>query len=302
MKIGVTGGTGFIGQYLLKQKQRENDFYIVMTSRQDVQEYYQSDNIEYICCEYEKEDVFDIFKECDAIVHLGAQRPVGKNKNRMEDYWESILFTERLFEFAYNNSILNIVNISSGSVYDQTLNLPYKEEFASCPQNCYGITKLCCEKLAHMYNRNYGMHIKSLRLGRVFGVGERKEFMPAVFLERCINNEVLTVKGNENSTKDYLYVKDAVNAIIKAYEHVNACGVYNISAGIETSNLELADMYCKVFSNPSGYCVEHLEGVRETRILMDISRAKAELGFEVEFTIESALIDMSKGIGQHKVI
>ena len=302
MKIGVTGGTGFIGQYLLKQKKRENDFYIVMTAQRDIQEYYHSENIEYVCCEYEKENAFDIFKECDAIVHLGAQRPVGNNRNRMEDYWEGILFTERLFEFAYNNNILNIVNISSGSVYDQTLNLPYKEESASRPQNCYAIAKLCCEKLAHMYNRNYGMHIKSLRLGRVFGVGERKEFMPAVFLERCINKEALIVKGNENSTKDYLYVKDAVNAIIKAYEHVNVCGVYNISAGIETSNLELADAYCKVFSNESGYRVEHLEGVRETRILMDISEARKVLGFETEFTLESALIDMSKEIGHRKII
>lgn len=60
--------------------------------------------------------------------------------------------------------------------------------------------------------------------------------------------------------------------------------------------MELADAYCKVFSNESGYRVEHLEGVRETRILMDISEARKVLGFETEFTLESALIDMKNEI------
>lgn len=73
MKIGVTGGTGFIGQYLLKEYSGENEF-VVITSRGSCEDLYINSNIEYITGNYNQDEFEKCFIDCDAVVHLGAKR------------------------------------------------------------------------------------------------------------------------------------------------------------------------------------------------------------------------------------
>ena len=290
-KIAITGGTGFIGQYFLKRCCMDCEMK-VLTSRADVSALFLHSNIEYVRGAYDVDGFQSLMRGCDAVIHLGAQRPVGKNKNVMQDYYQNIVSSELLFQTAEQLGIHNIVNVSSGSIYGKECELPAREDGETYPQNCYGIAKRCIEDLGQMYSRSGEMNIKSLRVARVFGVGERPEFMPAVFFEKCLKNEPLTLMGNVETSRDYIYVKDVARALEIAINHSGVSGVFNIGSGVEITNLELAEVYCEVLDNSAGCNVQHDPLATKTRMVMDVKRAREKLGFETEYSLREALADM----------
>lgn len=293
MKIAVTGGTGFIGQYLLENAD-ENHVFVVMTSRDNVEKLTQNVFVEYKKIFYDYEGFFSVLKECDAVIHLGAVRSDAKMEESFFNYMTNIETSEALFRAAKDANIKNIVNISSTAVYDSTLEMPFAEDCSAAPLSYYGVSKLTIEHIAHRYNEKYGMFIKSLRVGQALGVGEREGYMPAVFLKRCLNQEKLSIYGSGQGGKEYVYVKDIVGAILCACHKNDIKGVFNIGTGILTTNIELAETYCKVFENEAG--VELLRDKPDilTRHYMNVKKAENELGFSAKYSLEKALMDMKE--------
>ncbi len=221
-------------------------------------------------------------------------RPFPEAEKSFTNYFPSIESSKQLFEAARDNGIYNIINISSRSVYDDTIPVPYSEDGPTAPLNYYGAAKLAVEDTARIFNHKYGMKIKSLRLGPVFGLGDRPGYIPMVFLEKCLRHEKLSVYGKGQAGKEYVYVKDIVRAILTAIEKKDLNGIYNIGTGILTTNRELAETYCRVFDNPQGYelLVDKPEIV--TRYYMNVEKAKRELGYETIYSLEQGLQDMKK--------
>ena len=294
MKIGVTGGTGFIGQYLLKEYSGENEF-LVITSRGSCEDLYINSNIEYITGNYNQDEFEKCFIDCDAVVHLGAKRSSKESEESIMNYLENLRVSEELFKACLKLKIKNIVNISSTAVYDTTLQIPFDERLAVAPLSNYGAMKHAIEGVAHLFNRKYGMNIKSLRLAQVMGVGERGGYMLTIFQQRCLEQEPLNVYGKGIAGREYIYVKDVVRAIMCAIYSRTETEVFNVGNGVLTSNLELAQAFCKVFENKAGYqCLTEKTEVIE-HYLMTGKVAKKELGFEPKYTFEGALCD-KKGI------
>lgn len=293
MKIGVTGGSGFIGQHLLREYCQEHEF-VVITSGKSEKELVQSSNISYVCSDYSEESMLSAFAGCDCIVHLGAKRSNKDSEAAFHNYEDNIHFSERLFSAAKQLGILNVVNISSTAVYDKDLSCPFSEDTMVSPLSYYGVCKRTIEMCAQMCNKRWGMHIKSLRIAQVIGAGERGGYMLAIFQERCRNNQSLDVFGYGKAGKEYIYVKDVARAIICACMASEKSGVYNIGTGCFTSNVELAEAFCKVFDNQAGYrlLTDKKELVYDYR--MDVSRAKTELGFETAYDLISAIVDLKK--------
>lgn len=301
MKIGVTGGTGFIGQYLLREADENNQF-VVLTSREASDLWIKSPYITYATGKYAYESFLNIFKECDAIVHLGAVRSNPDAEKEFRNYLVNIQVSEALFQAATDLGICNIVNISSTAVYDASVSMPFFEDGKTAPLSYYGAAKLVIENIAHLYNVRKKMKIKSLRLAQVLGVGERPGYMPTIFLEKCLKGEKLSVYGQGIGGKEYIYVKDVVTAIKCAYQNSQNEGVYNIGSGILTTNRELAEFYCSAFENPAGYelLVEKPENV--VRHYMNVEKAKREIGFCAAYDVESALRDMKEQIKAENIV
>lgn len=294
MKVGVTGGTGFIGQALIQEYAHIYDFRVV-TSRADTAGL--APFAEYVRLPYDREGFKAAFQGCDAVVHLGGTVMHGlDNTVSMRPYLENISLAESVFSLCSEMSIKNVINASSVAVYDQIGETPVRESDPLQPNSAYGIAKIAVEKLAELYNRKYGMMIKSLRFGQ--GLGYQKHMEPGRFwtilLENSLRGEPIPVWGSGLTGRDVIYVKDMACAVHAALQCPESSGCYNIGTGHICTNLELAETYCRVFSNPGGIKFIPTERESMIRTCMDCSKADRELHFKARYGVQEMIEDLKR--------
>lgn len=291
MRIGLTGGTGFIGQWLIRLYASKYEF-VVLTSGNHSSEYFVHKNVCYKKGEYSPDSMREIFRGCDCLVHLGAGLSTKERETGFLNYQDNIASSENLFEAARSLGIRNVVNISSRTVYDHGRPGPYREDMVPLPMNYYAAAKLSVEHIASLYNRRFDMKIKTLRLAQIFGPGGRGGYMMEIFRQKSEAGEQITVLDNQG--KELLYVKDAAKAILCACLQPEKEGIYNVGSGIFHTNAQIADAFCKVYENKAGYVCskDHVDdGIQN---YMDVSKASKELEFQAEYTLENALRDLKE--------
>lgn len=291
MKIGVTGGTGFIGQWLLKMFSEEETF-VVLTSQKKQNTWYEHPHISYVKGTYSKEDMMSAFAGCEALIHLGAVLSDKEREKSFFGYEENIRSSETLFQTAKDLGIQNVVNISSRTVYDHSKDACFQETMIPSPMNYYAVAKLAVEHMAAMYNQKYGVKIKTLRLAQIFGPGGRNGYMMEIFRKTAQAGEKITVFDHQG--KELLYVKDAARALICACRQPKKQGIYNVGSGVFSSNAQIADTFCTVYDSMAGY--EYRVGCDDVmrQTYMDVSLAKEELGFEAAYSLEEAIRDIRR--------
>ncbi|MEE1079267.1 MAG: NAD(P)-dependent oxidoreductase [Agathobacter sp.] len=292
MKVALTGGTGFIGQYLVKEYGDKYEF-VVPTRRKEFDGF--STNAQYVHVDEDCEWV-SVFDGCEAVIHLASNVMCGMDYNlNTRDYIGNIALSERVFDACHRLGIDNVVNASSVAVYDQIDEKPMDENAPCQPNSIYGVMKLAVEKIAEIYNRRYEMKIKSLRLAQGAGISDKMD--PSSFWTMLItypySGKAIPVYGEGKTGRDVIYVKDMAHGLICALEHKDESGVFNIGTGKVTSNIELAKTFAKVFGNKDGVVyVNHEENA--IRTCMDISKAKKVLGFEPQYDLLKMAEDMKQ--------
>ena len=217
----------------------------------------------------------------DAVIHLAAIRTT---KNRDAEsflrYIPNIELATLVFNSCSYNRIRNIINVSTIGVYQKSLPEAAKEPQVDMISTLYGLSKYMVENLATYMNYHKKLNIKSLRLAQVIGWGERPDFMLSNFITKSINKEKLFVWGQGKGRREYIYIKDVVDAIITALNHSDQKGIYNIGTGVNTSHRELAEVIANVFDNLEN--IKFLEDKVEdsSTFLMNIEKAKNELGWD----------------------
>ncbi|MCR0985115.1 NAD-dependent epimerase/dehydratase family protein [Roseomonas populi] len=169
-----------------------------------------------------------------------------------------------------------VVYASSAAVYGSNGSLPLHEDSATRPLSAYGADKLGCEQHARVAGHVHGVPTVGLRFFNVFGPRQDPASpysgVISIFCDRLLRNEPLTVFGDGEQTRDFIFVEDVVRALLAAMDHVDiAAPVYNICTGHGVSVLELASL------------VAELCGVKA-----EIVRQPARAG-EVRHSIGSAL-------------
>lgn len=289
MRIGLTGGTGFIGQWILRLYASQYEF-VVLTSKHTLQEHFVHEHVIYQTGDYSQKSMYEVFRGCDCLVHLGAGLSTKEREISFLNYQDNIESSENLFETARNLGIKNVVNLSSRTVYDHGIPGPYGEDMAPVPMNYYAAAKLSVEHMASLYNRRYDMKIKTLRLAQIFGPGGRGGYMMEVFRQKCEAGEQITVLDNQG--KELLYVKDAAKAILCACQQPEKEGIYNVGSGIFYTNAQIADAFCSVYGNKAGYVCRETRNTDPLRNYMNVSKACEELCFHAEYSLMDALEDM----------
>ena len=292
MNIGLTGGTGFIGQCLLKTFAGEHRF-TVLCIEEDTDAFFSHPNVRYLHSDFSVDSICRAFADCDAIAHLAGLLSTKEREQWLLSYEPNITLPEKLFIAAQQIGISEIVNISSRTVYDQKGPSPHRESELPRPLNAYAVAKLAVEHLADLYHDRQGLNIRTLRFAQVFGAGGRNGYMMEVFRENCEKQLPLTVFDRQG--KELLYVRDAAAAVMKACSSAGRHGIYNIGTGVFHTNLEIAECFCRVYENPAGVQFSGDPDEETSPCFMDVSKAARDLGFRAGYDLEADLRDMRTG-------
>ena len=292
-KIGLTGGTGFIGQCLIREYGDDYEF-MALSSQQTFRQY--SPKATYVSGTYNYASFLEAFSDCDCIVHVGAVIPKSVSTiGSVNDFVEDLVTTEQLLQAMNTLEIKQIVFSSSVAVYNKECGKPLNEEMLCEPDNSYGLIKVAVETMIHMYERKYDLRPTILRLSQVLGYREYDESsFYAMLMNRAIKNEPLTIFGEGVSTRNYIYVKDAARAIKYAIDKPDCYGTYNIGMPFSSSNTELACAYIEGFESKS--IIEHIPVECEDKRYyeFDVSKAERIMGFTTEFDLKTMTSDIKK--------
>ncbi|ADU50833.1 NAD-dependent epimerase/dehydratase [Thermaerobacter marianensis DSM 12885] len=179
----------------------------------------------------------------EAVIHLAAQVSVERSLERPDrDVEVNVYGTLNVLRAAVAAGARRVVFASSAAVYGNPQRLPVDEEHPLEPLSVYGRSKLTAEWLIQQYARGTGLEAVILRLGNVYGPGQRPETGPVVarFFVDALRGEGPLIHGDGRQTRDFVYVTDVARAFALAL--VGPAGVVaNISGGTATAIADLAE-------------------------------------------------------------
>jgi UDP-glucose 4-epimerase len=303
VKSLVTGGAGFIGSNLVDALLARGDRVTVVddlsTGRRENLEQALAGDVELLECDIrEASALATAVSEAkpDVVFHLAAQIDVRKSvADPAFDASINVGGVANVLEAARAAECARVVFSSTGgAIYGEGdgQQLPLREDAPIAPMAPYGQSKFAGEGYLSLYERLYGLSSASLRLGNVYGprqdpLGEAGVI--AIFCGRLLAGERPTVFGDGKQTRDYIYVGDVVAALLAAAES-GATGPINVGTGCETDVLELvADLQAL---RPDAAFEPEMAPARVgevQRISIDPVRAKRELGWEAEMSLERGL-------------
>ncbi|MBD3278536.1 MAG: NAD-dependent epimerase/dehydratase family protein [Candidatus Aegiribacteria sp.] len=252
MNYIVTGCAGFIGSHLTDRLLENNntvvgidcfrDFYSREIKKKNLEAATQNPLFNLFEIDLSKDDLPDpisVFEgESFILFHLAAQAGVRKSWGSEFSVYirDNIKVTQRLLEWGLKSEILrNFVFSSSSSVYGNIKELPMKEDSTiTRPYSPYGVTKLAAENLVSLYNKNFGLPAVSCRFFTVYGPRQRPDMAFHKFIKAAINEQPITIYGSGEQTRDFTYVSDITDGLIKASSQTNG-SIYNLGGGARVS-------------------------------------------------------------------
>jgi UDP-glucose 4-epimerase len=299
MRTIVTGGAGFIGSNLVDALLERGDHVTVLddlsTGRRENLTAALERGAELV--ELDIRDAAAVAAAVErvrpeAIFHLAAQIDVRKSvADPALDARTNVEGTVNVLRAAKAVGARVINSSTGGAIYGEGQIIPAPEDHPVAPKAPYGLSKFCAEHYCELFRRLHDVSTVSLRYGNVFGprqdpLGEAGVI--AIFCGRLREGTRPVVFGDGLQTRDYVYVGDVVDANLRAASS-DVAGAINIGTGVQTSVLDIIATLAA--HAPGDFSAEH----REARpgevqdIALDAGRAKAELGWEAQVSLEQGL-------------
>jgi len=291
MKILITGGAGFIGSNLVKSL-LGGDHEIVVLDNLSTGEF---DNIKEFIEEIEflEEDIRNysgieaIFEGVDAVVHLAAQSDVNTSVQFPKyDADVNINGTLNVLLACREYKVKKLVFTSSAAVYGDPRKVPIRESTPLRPISPYGISKMVAERYIEFFSRNYGINAIIFRIFNVYGKGSRGVVWD--FIKRIVGDKEITIYGDGNQTRDFIYIEDVVEALKLAIKS-DVSGTFNLASGEETSINQIISILRDKMEKEVR--IKHKKARKgDIRYsLADISKLKEELNFSPRYSLEEGI-------------
>ena len=292
----MTGGAGFIGSNLVRQLVADGNDVTVLDNllsgfRSNLDPFPQVRFIEGDI----RDDaiVAEAIKGVNVVFHLAAS--VG-NKRSIDhpliDAGINVMGTIKVLEAARREGVRKIVASSSAGIFGELKTLPIKEDHPVEPDTPYGSSKLCMEKECLAYAKLYDIEAVCLRYFNVYGPNQRFDAygnVIPIFAFKMLRSEQLTIFGDGEQTRDFINVKDVVQANIKAALAIGLSGAFNIGSGDKITVNELVDLL-RVSSGIEPQVVYGPPRAGDVRhSIADISAARNSFGFVPLVSLEEGL-------------
>jgi UDP-glucose 4-epimerase len=252
-RVLVTGGAGFIGSHLADAYLRRGDEVVVLDSLVHGRKENVPAGAEFVELDIRDPAAADLIRErrFDVVNHHAAQMDVRVSvQDPRFDASVNLDGLLNLLEAARESGVGKFVFVSSGGVvYGEPEQRPTPEGAPKQPESPYGVTKLGGEYYLHYYHRVHGMDYVALRYSNVYGPRQDphgEAGVVAIFSTRLLREEPLTIFGDGEQTRDYVYVGDVVaaNLLLTDARLPRSSGLddraFNVGTGRETSVNELA--------------------------------------------------------------
>ncbi|MDO8487471.1 MAG: GDP-mannose 4,6-dehydratase [Candidatus Curtissbacteria bacterium] len=288
-KILVTGGMGFIGVNLATELEQ-------LGADVTIFDLEKGDDIE-DCKKLES----TIKKRFDAIYHLaGFSGPSESNKDVKKSFGINTFSTVDLCKLILKHSPkAKLVLSSSRLEYGKPKYLPVDEDHPTNPISAYGLSKLTATQMALVYNNRYGLDVTIFRTSNVYGPHKKKQF-PGYniindFIDKAKRGETLTIYGDGNQGRDYIYVDDLVEAFTAAAKNPNISSgqIYNLGYG---KGIKFKNMVSLISNKAGKGEIEFVpwpksyKDVETGSYISDISKIKKQLGFSPKIGFEEGIV------------
>ncbi|MBL0721651.1 MAG: NAD-dependent epimerase/dehydratase family protein, partial [Sulfurovum sp.] len=166
----------------------------------------------------------------DAVCNLAAQAGVRYSIENPHAYIQSnVVGFMNILEACRNYGVKNLSYASSSSVYGLNKSQPFKTtDMTDTPVSLYAATKKSNELMAHTYSHLYNIQTTGLRFFTVYGPWGRPDMAPMLFTDAILNNRAIKVFNNGEMSRDFTYIDDIIDGIIKVIDNPNDCNIYNI--------------------------------------------------------------------------
>ncbi len=299
----VTGADGFIGSHIAKALVEKGAR--VVTIARDIKK---TNNMDIL----DLKDKIDIVRgdiinleDCERAIneydiefcfHIAAQAIVGPaNRSPLSTFGSNIKGTWNILETCRTSkTIKGIIIASSDKAYGQQKKLPYTEDSPLNGYFPYDASKACAEIIARSYFMTYNLPLAITRNANTYGPADMNmsRIIPDV-ITRLVKDEQPIIRSDGNPERDYLYIKDSVNAYLILAENLHRKEVVGQAFNFGTGKpISVLDLYKKMIKIVGKDVKPKILGQAKNEIdrqYLDSSKAKKVLGWEPEYDIDSGL-------------
>ena len=299
MRALVTGGAGFIGSHIATRLVESGHTVRVLDDLSSGKK----ENLAQIAGEVElvvgdvrdARKVAELSAGCDVVFHEAAIVSVPYSvEHPFETHDVNIEGTLNVLQAASAQRVKRVVFACSAAVYGEEPEQPKVETMRPAPVAPYGVEKITGEQYMYCWSRLYGVETVSLRYFNVFGPRQDPSSpysgVISIFVDRILRGAPITIFGDGEQYRDFVYVDNVVDANLAAATRPNVSGrAYNVGCGRKTSLNELVATLARIVGRDvrPTHADPRPGDIRES--LADISRARAELGYEPKIGVEEGL-------------
>ena len=265
--ILITGATGFIGKHLVKKIPNYN---IAVDQN--------GKNIDLRI----RKEVLKI-RRSDIVIHLAGKIPSEKNYSKNIFFEHNFLGTLNILEYCIKKKVKKIIFVSS-YVYGNPEKNPISEKHQIKPHNAYTKSKVLSEELCKIYAEKYKIEIIILRPFNIFGNLQKDNSLISNIIKSIENNSHITII-NKNNKRDYLFVDDLVNAIIKLIDYKCKFEIFNIGSGKSYSFENVVQLFEKENKKKIKRKYKTSKKNSIPKIQADISKIKKEIKWNPKYTL-----------------
>ena len=257
MRLLVTGGCGFIGSNFIhfclkKSKKIEIVNFDAMLAGSSTENLKNIDKSRYRFVKgniRNKKLLSKLVNDVDCIVNFAAESHVDRSIADSSSFVNSnILGVHTLLEILRKNKHLKMIQISTDEIFGDIKKGAFYENDRLNPSNPYSATKAAAEMLVKSYIRTYDLDITLTRCVNNYGPRQFPEkFIPKIIL-CALFKKPIPIHGNGKVRRQWIYVTDHCNAILKIINHSSYSSIYNIPGNFEIDNLSLAKKILKLMN------------------------------------------------------
>jgi len=308
-KILVTGGAGFIGSHLSEALVKQgnevvcldnfNEYYDPAIKHRNIAPLLKYKNFSVV-----EKDILDLpfLRELfegnsfEVVVHLAARAGVRPSIKQPLLYQKvNVEGTNNLLELSKDFGVKKFIFASSSSVYGENKKTPFSEDdFVDHPISPYASTKKAGELTCYTYFHLYKLPVTCLRFFTVYGPRQRPDMAIHKFTKSIYNGDKITMYGDGSSRRDYTYITDVIDGILKSIERCQGYHIYNLGESKTIALHELIDVIAACLGKRPDIEVLPRQPGDVPITFADITRAREEIGYQPEVGSEQGVENFVK--------